>query len=269
MSERDELIALIMDETTDDLIADGWDRLGKPNVLVQGCRYLRRKERAQAGEGYENPEAYAKQFAGFIADRILAKADTILSPRGEHTEAQRQTDYDAMTAIATHLREHPAPPYSGRQCEEHVQFARDAIYAHPARGEAPSVVGAEPCDAAKLLAYQDAHDVAAELGYPSLTEALEALAALSPQALGESLGSSPKAGLPTEGLDAAVLDKDQLKAIERAAMDAQCTAWRRCRLAMVEGEEVVGYPAFSRADMAELARLYREDPAPSPTAGDE
>lgn len=68
--DREGLIALIMEETTDDIVADGWDRLGKPNVLVQGCRYIRRNS-PPSPEGYENPEASAKQFAGFIADRIL------------------------------------------------------------------------------------------------------------------------------------------------------------------------------------------------------
>ena len=68
--DRDALIALIMEETTDDIVADGWDRLGKPNVLVQGCRYIRRNA-PPSPEGYANPEASAKQFAGFIADRVL------------------------------------------------------------------------------------------------------------------------------------------------------------------------------------------------------
>lgn len=68
---RDVLIGLIMEETTDDLVADGWKHIGKPNVLVQGCRFLRRADRTRPSEGYENPEAAAKQFAGFIADRLL------------------------------------------------------------------------------------------------------------------------------------------------------------------------------------------------------
>lgn len=73
--DRDALIALIMEETTDDIVADGWKSLGKPNVLVQGCRYIRRN--APAGtDGYANPEASAKQFAGFIADRILSALNT-------------------------------------------------------------------------------------------------------------------------------------------------------------------------------------------------
>lgn len=41
---------------------------------------------------------------------------------------QRQHDYDAMTAIASYLRDNPAPPLSGRQCEEFVHHARDALY---------------------------------------------------------------------------------------------------------------------------------------------
>ncbi|UTC28818.1 hypothetical protein MARCHEWKA_03060 [Brevundimonas phage vB_BpoS-Marchewka] len=41
---------------------------------------------------------------------------------------QNQHDYDAMTTIAAHLREHPAAPLSGRQCSEFVQDARDRLY---------------------------------------------------------------------------------------------------------------------------------------------
>ncbi|WP_341020965.1 hypothetical protein [Brevundimonas diminuta] len=57
------------------------------------------------------------------------------------------------------------------------------------------------------------------------------------------------------------LDAAQKKAVERAAMDAGAYSWRNARLAMVEGNKVIGYPAFSRADMAELARLHTH-PAP-------
>lgn len=41
---------------------------------------------------------------------------------------QRRWDYDAMTTIAAHLRDHPAAPFSGRQCSEFVQDARDRLY---------------------------------------------------------------------------------------------------------------------------------------------
>lgn len=85
---RDALISMIMDETNDDIVEDGWKHLGKPNVLVQGCRFLRRRERASATEGYENPEAAAKQFAGFIADRILASLSQPAPEAGEATGAQ-------------------------------------------------------------------------------------------------------------------------------------------------------------------------------------
>lgn len=82
--DREALITLIMEETTDDIVADGWDRLGKPNVLVQGCRFIRRNA-PPSPEGYANPEASAKQFAGFIADRIL-KALAALQQEG-HPDA--------------------------------------------------------------------------------------------------------------------------------------------------------------------------------------
>ena len=64
------------------------------------------------------------------------------------------------------------------------------------------------------------------------------------------------------------LDEAQQKAIEHAAMDAGAYSWRHCRLAMVAGDEIVGYPAFSRADLAELGRLYAAAPA-EPAAGRE
>lgn len=84
--DRDGLIALIMEETTDDIVAGGWNRLGKPNVLVQGCRYIRRNA-PPIREGYENPEASAKQFAGFIADRILKALATREEAPAEAGEA--------------------------------------------------------------------------------------------------------------------------------------------------------------------------------------
>ena len=65
---REEIIEIVMRETTDEVVADGWDKLGKPNVLVQGCRYIRGH-----APGYENPEEAAHQFAGYITDAILAK----------------------------------------------------------------------------------------------------------------------------------------------------------------------------------------------------
>jgi hypothetical protein len=86
----------------------------------------------------------------------------------------------------------------------------------------------------------------------------------------EDLGSLPAApSVPTEQADGGVLDASQRKAIEHAAMDAGAYSWRRARLAMVEDGQIIGYPAFSRADMAELARLYREDATPpaTPIAG--
>ena len=41
---------------------------------------------------------------------------------------QNQYDYDAMTVIAAFLRDNPAAPFSGRQCSEFVQDARDRLY---------------------------------------------------------------------------------------------------------------------------------------------
>lgn len=72
MPSRDALIDLIMRETTDKIVADGWNHLGSPNVLIQGCKFVRRNMRTDPAEGYQDPEVAAKRFAGFIADAILA-----------------------------------------------------------------------------------------------------------------------------------------------------------------------------------------------------
>lgn len=58
------------------------------------------------------------------------------------------------------------------------------------------------------------------------------------------------------------LDEAQRKAVERAAQDAGADCWRHTRLAMAAGDEIVGYPSFSRADMAELARLHTHPATP-------
>jgi hypothetical protein len=84
----------------------------------------------------------------------------------------------------------------------------------------------------------------------------DALAAPPPSV---STGSRPQEAVPTCDGASVILDASQRQAIERAALDAGCHVWRRARLAMAEDGKVIGYPAFSRADMAELARLYRED----------
>jgi hypothetical protein len=69
---RQSLIDIIMRETTDKIVADGWDVLGTPNVLVQGCKFVRRHARNDPTEGYADPADAAKRFAGLIADAILA-----------------------------------------------------------------------------------------------------------------------------------------------------------------------------------------------------
>lgn len=65
---REELIDLVMRETTDEITADGWETRGSPNVLVQGCRHIR----GNASLGYDDPEDAARKFAGLIVDAILA-----------------------------------------------------------------------------------------------------------------------------------------------------------------------------------------------------
>lgn len=77
---REQLIDLIMQETTDALVEDGWKDRGSPNVLVQGCRFIRGHQ-----PGYEKPEEAARGFAGFIADKFLA----LLSPPNQGEEVGR------------------------------------------------------------------------------------------------------------------------------------------------------------------------------------
>lgn len=64
----------------------------------------------------------------------------------------------------------PMPPYRF-QGEAGPSISRGSTF------DAPPSNGEKPSDAAKLLAYDDCHAVAVELGYPSMTEALEALSA--------------------------------------------------------------------------------------------
>ncbi|MBT9472103.1 MAG: hypothetical protein V4514_19870 [Pseudomonadota bacterium] len=64
---REELIEIVMRETTDLLTEDGLPT-GRPNILIQGCKFVRGHAR-----GYEKPVEAAHAFAGFIADAIRAK----------------------------------------------------------------------------------------------------------------------------------------------------------------------------------------------------
>lgn len=60
---RDELIDIVMRETTDAVTADGVT-IAHPNILEIGCRH-------SLGRGYEKPAEAARTFAGFIADAVL------------------------------------------------------------------------------------------------------------------------------------------------------------------------------------------------------
>jgi hypothetical protein len=62
----------------------------------------------------------------------MAASGRTPAPEGEVVGFdQRAHDFDAMSVIAAHLRECPADPFSGRQCEEFVIDARDRLYASP------------------------------------------------------------------------------------------------------------------------------------------
>lgn len=71
---RDQLIDLILRETTDEVTADGV-QIAAPNILEVGCRYVR----GDPKRGYENPAEAARQFAGFIADAVLSFAPVAVS----------------------------------------------------------------------------------------------------------------------------------------------------------------------------------------------
>jgi len=141
----------------------------------------------------------------------------------------------------------------------------DYVYGRPA-GEPFQEVGgtmvtlAALCQAAGLDMDANGETELARIMQPEIVQKIRAKQAAKPT--GSALPVA--ASVPGEGHGTGVLDAAQRKAVERAALDAGCHVWRRARLAMVEDGKIIGYPAFSRADMAELARLYREDPIPDP-----
>lgn len=96
-----DLIKLIMEATTDDITEDGLKLGHQPNILVQGCRFVRGFAR-----GYEDPEAAALKFAGFIADAILAK----LSPgeEGWRPIESAPDDFDETYFLVRPRGQHPA-----------------------------------------------------------------------------------------------------------------------------------------------------------------
>lgn len=77
-------------------------------------------------------------------------------------------------------------------------------------------------DEAKLIAYEDAHAVAVEMGYPSLTEALEHLAALRPQP-----GGSERNRLKRAIADGFSGGNEQYD--DAARPSANAMTWRRMR----------------------------------------
>lgn len=112
---RDQLIDLILRETTDKVTADGV-QIAAPNILEVGCRYVRGDPR----RGYENPAEAARQFAGFIADAVLSFAPVAITAgewglpdqlRGmarEFMETMDQAQADVLVRAATALETRPA-----------------------------------------------------------------------------------------------------------------------------------------------------------------
>lgn len=108
---------------------------GEPCIAGTRITVLAIQSFASAGYGYD---AIRREYPGLTDEQIDAAVSyrLVSAPAvvGEELEegwvaaAQRRVDFDAMTVIAAHLRQSPAEPYSGRQCEEHVLHARDALY---------------------------------------------------------------------------------------------------------------------------------------------
>lgn len=132
----------------------------------------------------------------------IAKADTILSPRGEQTEAvawRRRARKAGTGAGGEWVLYGPddADFYNGQT----DRYEIEPLYAHPAGAEAPFVA-----DLADAI-YRHVEPLLAEYSEPNREDYVAAiLAALSPQALGEGHGSSsPKSEDTQPGVDGAVL----------------------------------------------------------------
>lgn len=104
---RAALIEVIMRETTDEVTSDGLRTGYAPNILVQGCKFVMRRDRQNATDGYENPEDAANKFAGLIADAVLASLPPALrrqpsAPGGAPRElvAARENLREAWAALA-------------------------------------------------------------------------------------------------------------------------------------------------------------------------
>lgn len=120
---RDQLIDLILRETTDKVTADGV-QIAAPNILEVGCRYVRGDPR----RGYENPAEAARQFAGFIADAVLSFAPVALTAgkrglpdqlRGMarefmETMDEAQADVLIRAAVALETRTQPVAETTGK-----------------------------------------------------------------------------------------------------------------------------------------------------------
>lgn len=79
--------------------------------------------------GQEGDDRLRAVGAGVFARRPARETERRPYEALDGGHDQRKWDFDAMTAIASFLRDTPADPYSGRQCEEFVLDARDRLYA--------------------------------------------------------------------------------------------------------------------------------------------
>ncbi|WP_293825997.1 hypothetical protein, partial [uncultured Brevundimonas sp.] len=94
---------------------------------------------------FERVKAHRLEFRSALKQAIEAvdeeaSRQSLAALRPQREWSQEQHDREALTVIAEHLRENPAAPYSGRQCEEFVLSARDALRPQPS-GETREAVG--------------------------------------------------------------------------------------------------------------------------------
>ena len=121
---RDQLINLILRETTDKVTADGV-QIAAPNILEVGCRHVRGDPR----RGYENPAEDARQFAGFVADAVLAfdsstQPAPLVAPAGQENGCafllmKRDLYYRPSAMGYTGIKDH-AGRYTQAEAEDHA-----------------------------------------------------------------------------------------------------------------------------------------------------
>lgn len=223
----------------------------------------------------ENPGARRTQ----ICPVCSPKADTILSPRGEQTEAVApfMWAYECVDDGRWQAFTHQLKRADGSICPGVALYRHPP--AHPAGAEAPSVVGALRQARWAIVQMREVLD-RLHLGTDGFEEsraggvqiADKALAALSPQALGEAHGSSsPKSEDTHRVAETPVVGWQPTS--EEIANAREAISTIRASLSQRFG----GNPALwcglgeVGVDIEWLENVcdHFDPPAPSPTAGDE